>query len=223
MTKQLTAAVAVSSILLIATAARPQSAYFRAVTNLAPAAYWPLQETVQPPQADVETNYGSFGSAGNAYYSSTNMFRGRLGAVSGDSAVVFSTPTITGSFLAVPQTYPGVSLPVGPFSVEVWVMPTNYSGSVAIVGQAGANPGGLNGGTNMGGWVLSQNYLGYNDSAGTRGFSFHVYNGSGGANGAPHGGAGHHPDDESDDHESRFQAFMDVLPGRSNGSPALRG
>lgn len=194
MRKQLSMVLAVvSSVLLIERTAQPQSAFFQAVTNLTPAAYWPLQETAQPPSADVETNYGSFGAAGNAYYSSTNIFKGRPGPMTGDTtdAVVFSTPTTTGSFLAVPQTYPGVALPAGPFTVEAWVQPTNYGGNAAIMGQAGPNPGGLNGGTNMGGWVLSQNYLAYSDaSSGTNHmFSFHVYNGSGGGNGAPHGGA----------------------------------
>src|SRR5258708_778126 len=44
--------------LLAGPTAKAQSAYFQAVTNLNPVAYWPLQETVQPPAADVETIRG---------------------------------------------------------------------------------------------------------------------------------------------------------------------
>jgi len=53
------------------TSAHAQSAYSNAVVSLVPppAAYWPLQESVQPP-AYIATNLGTIGSAGNGYYMS---------------------------------------------------------------------------------------------------------------------------------------------------------
>jgi len=72
-------------LLLAPAVARAQSAYFQAVTNLNPIAYWPLQETVTPPMADVEVNLGSLGAVANAYYSSTNVTKGVSGIPSGDS------------------------------------------------------------------------------------------------------------------------------------------
>src|SRR5215813_11113887 len=91
-----------------------QSAFFQAVTNLSPAAYWPLQETAQPPTADVETNIGTLGAVGNAYYSSTNFVRGIPGAIISDADPSVNFRAVNGSFLAVPLTDSRVSLPSGP-------------------------------------------------------------------------------------------------------------
>ncbi len=171
--------------------ANGQSAYFQAVTNLGPAAYWPLQEAVQPPAVDVETNLGSLGAAGNAYYSSTNAVQGFApGAIQGDPdpAVSFSS-ALNGGFLAVPTASSQVSVPVGPFTVEAWVYPTNGNQLVAIVSQTGPiGTGGLNGGTNSAGWSLNQNFLPYLGSGAYAnslvGWSFHVFNGAGSTGGA---------------------------------------
>ncbi|HEY2082349.1 MAG TPA: hypothetical protein VGI88_06150, partial [Verrucomicrobiae bacterium] len=62
--------------LLAMPTARAQSAFSNAVINLNPVAYWPLQETAQPPAPDMEINLGSLGAPGNAIYSSTNVVKG---------------------------------------------------------------------------------------------------------------------------------------------------
>lgn len=185
-------ALAVSSV----PSAWAQSAYYQAVTNLAPAAYWPLQETVQPPVGDIETNIGTLGQSANAVYSSSRVAKGTGGATAdGDTAAAFLGNTtgygaLSGGFLAVPLTDPRVSVASSSFSVEAWVNAANYNGFVGIVCQAGGNPGGLNGTTNQAGWCLSGQYLPSFDSSNLRGFSFHVYNGqSATGNGAPRGGA----------------------------------
>lgn len=178
-------------LLLTAIAAQAQSPYYQAVTNLGPVAYWPLQETVQPPANDIETNLGSLGAVANAVYSSTNAVKGFTPAATadGDTAVSFQSG-LNGGFLAVPLTDQRVALANGPFTVEAWVYPTNYNNFVGIVCQAGGNPGGLNGTTVQGGWCLSAQYIAYLDSANLRGFSFHVYNGNSfNGNGGPRGGA----------------------------------
>ncbi|MGH7951056.1 MAG: LamG-like jellyroll fold domain-containing protein [Limisphaerales bacterium] len=177
-----------AALLSVATAMAQSSAYFQAMTNLNPVAYWPLQETAQPPMADVETNLGSLGAVANAYYSSTNVYKGQTG-VTGDFDASVYCNGINGAFLAVPMMDSRVSVPAGPFTVEAWVNPANTSGYIGMVSQAGANPGGLNGSTGRGGWVLSQNYLAYLDSQNMHGWSFHVYNGQGAGNGQPQGGA----------------------------------
>jgi len=172
-------------VLLAGTAGMAQSAYFQAVTNLNPAAYYPLQETVPPPINDVETNLGSLGIIANAVYSSVNAAKGFApGATAdGDTYVNFYTAQNSGSgrFLAVPQGNPGVSLPAGPFTVEAWVYPSSY-GREGIVSQTGPiNTGGLTGSSNTGGsagWSLTENDVpSLNNS--TVGWSFHVYNGNG--------------------------------------------
>ncbi len=179
-----------------------QSAYFQAMTNLNPVAYYPLQETVQPPANDVEPNLGTLGTVANAVYCSVFATKGFTPApiVSepSDTAVNFQGGP-DGGFLGVPLTDPRVSLPVAPFSVEAWVYPTNFNGNNGIVCQAGSNPGSLNGPSApadsngllpQGGWCMSINYIAYLDSSSLRGFSFHVYNGhSATGNGTPRNGA----------------------------------
>jgi Concanavalin A-like lectin/glucanases superfamily/Immunoglobulin domain len=160
--------------------AQPVSAFYQAVTNLNPVAYWPLQETAQPPAADVEPNLGSLGAAGDAYYSSTNVYQNQSGAQADYNDPYVYCSGSSGGFLAVPTTDKRVSLTNGgPFTVELWISPANYNGYRAIIAQAGANPGGLNGSGNKAGWVMSQNYIASSDSQNFRGFSFHVYNGNG--------------------------------------------
>lgn len=169
--------------------AHGQSAYFQAITNLNPVAYWPLQEATQPPRYDVETNYGSFGAMANAYYASTNCVHGVAGGIAGDSdtAVNFNG---TSSFALVPTTDNRVSLPAGqPFTVECWARATGSQSFVAIVNQQGApnNAGGLNGSTNSSGWALCQNFATYRGTSSGNNppcFSFHVFNGVGFTGGA---------------------------------------
>lgn len=173
--------------LLGATAVPAQSAFFQAVTNLNPVGYWPLQENVPPPGAHVETNLGSLGPSGNAYYSSTNATPGAPTYVAGDAgaAAVSFRGAPAGAFLAVPMTSPQVSVP-GPFSVEAWVYPTNSTATGnTIMSQTGpSGSGGQNGSTNSAGWSLSQNYIPSENQTGLYGWSFHVFNGVG-----PFGGA----------------------------------
>jgi|GEM_PF-1549569 len=194
--------IGAASILLGGISLHAQSAYYQAVTNLAPVAYWPLQETVQPPIADVETNYGSLGQVANAYYSSSYALhantQGPIVSEPSDFVTYFNSVS-NGGFMGVPLTDPRVSLPVAPFSVEAWVFPQNVGGFIGIVSQSSANPGSLNGITSssgnaaQGGWCLSENYIGSLDTSNLRGFDFHVYNGHSGnplnASGQPRGGA----------------------------------
>jgi hypothetical protein len=187
-----------STALLTGASAFAQSAYYKAITNLNPVVYWPLQETVQPPINDVETNYGTLGPVANAVYSSTWATKGASGVIASeaDTAVNFVS-TQNGGFLEVPTWDPRNTITSSSFSVEAWVNPANYSGDIVIVSQAGANPGSLNngggpigaGGAGQTGWCLGYNYDGLTDQA-VRGFGFHVYNGltPAGAVGA-HGGA----------------------------------
>ncbi len=168
-----------------ATSATAQSPFFQAVTNLNPIAYWPLQETVQPPAADVEPNLGSLGAVANAYYSSTNVVKGVTGINSGDNDPAVGMTTTNGSFLAVPLTDSRVALPTGPFTVEAWINPTINVASTLMAQTGIAGSGGLNGGANSAGWSLN---LGYVPSQGGLAMpgtvSFHIYNGVGSIGGA---------------------------------------
>lgn len=176
--------LAFASVLLVGSlSASAQSAYFEAVTNLNPVLYFPLQETNQPPIADVETNLGSLGPSGNAVYSSANMNKAQSGVIQDGDFSVFATDA-AGGFCAVPTTDPRTAVQSPTMTVEAWVNPAetnrNFEG---IVCKSGGNANGINGANNQGGWCLSENYIAYLDNANMIGFDFHVYNGKG------HGGA----------------------------------
>src|SRR5260370_15338234 len=123
----------VVSALLACLDAQAQSAYFQAVTNLNPVAYWPLQETTQPPAADVETNRGSLGPLANAYISSAMCLKGATGVIvsePGDSSIfIQANPplTLTGGLLAVPPTDQPAALPAPPLTAGAWIPPAHYN------------------------------------------------------------------------------------------------
>jgi hypothetical protein len=192
-TKTLKACVSVFVALLSAAQTRADSAYFQAVTNLHPVAYWPLQETAQPPRFDVETNYGSLGPIANAYYASTNAVHGFApGAINGDSDAAVNFLGNGSSFAIVPTTDNRISLKAGqPFSVECWARATGGQNYVSMVNQTGHNGnGGLNNVNSSSGWILCQNYSSawtdYNVVNGNHpaAFTFHVFNGIGNSGGA---------------------------------------
>lgn len=163
-----------------------QSAYFSALTNLNPVVYYPLQEAVQAPGNDVETNLGSFGAAANAVYASTapstsgSTLTYQYPGPTSDGFSVFDGDG-AGGFLGVPNF---VSVTNGIFSLEIWINSAEQRrGFEGILSKSGSNSGGVGGSNNQGGWCLSQNYIAYLDSSTFQGWDFHVYNGIG------HGGA----------------------------------
>lgn len=176
--------LAASALVLGAPALRAQSSYSNLVISLNPVAYWPLQENVQPPRYDTETNYGSLGSIADGYYYSASAMATNLGAIAGDSDGSRNFISGGNAGMLIPTTDNRVSLPSGqPFTVECWVRPTEASGYSGIVNQTGPiGSGGLNGAANDYGWSLVQNYAAYRGTASPNSpscFGFHVFNGNG--------------------------------------------
>ena len=164
-----------------------QSAFTNALMSLNPVAYWPLQETAQPPLAQVETNYGSLGAVANAYYSSTNVIPGVQGVTTGDGdTAVYFAGQKAGAFMGVPLTDSRVALSNQAFSVEAWIFPTNMNAGINIIVSQTGNPGagGLSGGANSAGWALVQNYIPSTQNTHVLGWAFHVFNGVGATGGA---------------------------------------
>lgn len=176
---------------LMVTVAKGQSAYSNAVINLKPIAYWPLQETTQPPAGDIETNWGTLGQIADGIYSGdANIEKGFSGGIptDGDPSVQFTNNSQ--SFMIVPTTDNRVSLPAGgPLTVEAWAYPNANQQYVALVSQTGPiGSGGNNAGTNSAGWSLVQDWLPYKGNAvgngSLLGFALHVFNGVGSTGGA---------------------------------------
>jgi Concanavalin A-like lectin/glucanases superfamily/Immunoglobulin I-set domain len=145
-------------LLVYSITARADYSYSNAVAALSPVAYWPLEETNQPP-SNAATNLGTVGSAYNGFYGS-GMTLGVTGALVGDSdtAVSFNAS----SEVVVP--YGSVLGIHAPFSAEVWA-------------QAGSNPAGAavvsagNLGGTRSGWLI------YNNVGGV--WTFRLYNQNG--------------------------------------------
>jgi hypothetical protein len=121
----------------------PNDPYATNVLALSPVAYWPLQETNAPAPVTMETNYGTLGRLGNAYYAmnavaSPRMTFGQEGALvnSGDTntAVAFTGPSAT-NYAFVPHSSPAMTLRA-PLSYEVWLN-SSSTAFCDIMGQGG--------------------------------------------------------------------------------------
>ena len=164
-------------VLIAGTIAQAQSNYSNLVMSYGPAAYWPLQETVQPPSSFKANNLGTLGSAGNGYYYSwwlpvgnsfvpTNaiVLANNPATLDGGTAFVSGA---TNEYLVFPRFNPGVTLKP-PFSIEVWCYPT-VANSAAVAGIVAEGRGSfigqtnVNYGANAGGAILLQfqNFFGF--------------------------------------------------------------
>ena len=157
------------TLMFAGTQLRAQSlAYSNAIVALNPAGYWPMHETAAPAPADIETNYGSLGALGTAYYADwweNNGAPGNSDIIHGYPGPLQNVPnscvymldeyqfgTVTAnnrntSWAVVPHTSPLTAL-APPFTVEAWVYGSNgdFGDIVGIDGTA------LNGGNNNNGF-----------------------------------------------------------------------
>ncbi len=121
--------------------------YSNTVISLNPVAYWPLNETVQPPPAYVATNSGTLGALGDGYYetwyapsgngyTNTMAWTGPVpGATSdGDGAANFNGDG--NRYIQIPHTSPATIIQP-PFSVECWTIATNSGDWENLVGAGG--------------------------------------------------------------------------------------
>lgn len=140
-----------SSVSTLTILPNPATACAASIRNLNPVGYWPLQETNSPAAVMIETNLGSLGSLGNAYYPNTNspyITLGVAGALAGDNdtAVAFNQSGQTFAF--IPRTSPLLTLNA-PFTLEAWFLPATAVYGV-ILGEGGGAS--LNGGSTYGGF-----------------------------------------------------------------------
>ncbi|HTB85457.1 MAG TPA: LamG-like jellyroll fold domain-containing protein [Candidatus Sulfotelmatobacter sp.] len=141
--------IAAAAILLTSTSwSSAQSLlYSNAIVSLNPAAYWPMHDKAAPVAADIETNYGSLGALGTAYYADWSEYNGAPannevlhqipGALASNpegGAYMIHTTTNT-SFLVVPHTSPLTTL-TPPFTLETWFVASNNNFG-DIIGQDG--------------------------------------------------------------------------------------
>ena len=143
-----------------------------------PVGYWPLQETNSPAPVTMETNYGTLGKLGNAFYAITNAANAafnKSGAIAGDTdtAVAFNGGTgNANSYAFVPRVSPSLTIQA-PYTLEVWANPSNNAYGVTL-GEGGGI--GLNGSANFAGWQMGMGVSGGNNS-----FQMNYYTGIGNA------------------------------------------
>ncbi|MGO8676282.1 MAG: LamG-like jellyroll fold domain-containing protein [Limisphaerales bacterium] len=130
-----------------------QGAYAEAVLALQPLAYWRLNETNPPPAADIVTNTGSLGSAGNGF-GLDGVIQGQPGNIG--PAFRFSNPGLMaglfGSRVDVP--FQAALNPGGDFTVEFWVKPAQITTDLFC--PAAAVDLTQNGGSSRLGWIVYQ-------------------------------------------------------------------
>jgi prepilin-type processing-associated H-X9-DG protein len=136
-TKLFSTLAAVSAMLWLSAAWAPAQSltYSNAVATLNPAGFWPMHEMTAAAPGDVETNYGTLGVLGNAYYPdwATNygaFIRQAAGPLANgaDQSVAFKQPASNAggptNSLFVPHTSPLATLRI-PFTIELWYIITN--------------------------------------------------------------------------------------------------
>ncbi|HSU53919.1 MAG TPA: LamG-like jellyroll fold domain-containing protein, partial [Candidatus Dormibacteraeota bacterium] len=155
MLKKFLLGAAAASLALLSGSVQAQT-YSNTVMSLGPAAYWPLTETTAPSGGlYIATNLGSLGSTGQGYYETwwqTNgataaMFNSNSivhvpGAVVGDADQALQQGAV-GQYIVVPRITNGVPNPAvtltPPFTIELWVYPTNLTGSLRPILAEGFN------------------------------------------------------------------------------------
>jgi hypothetical protein len=134
------------------------SAYFQAVTNLSPAGYWPLNETVEPPPPfsfnNTAANLGTLGAQANAYYGAwyqpsnttwyltNNIVHAPAVTASIDGSVGMLCQKVAGQYVILPRASNGVvntNLTLTPpFTIEAWVnLGTVTNSLLDIVSEGG--------------------------------------------------------------------------------------
>jgi hypothetical protein len=159
--------------------ARTTNAYAATVLAYGPVGYWPLQETSAPAPANMETNLGTLGKLGNAYYAATNASNVTFGqgGVTADSdlSVGFSgvngvTPT---SYAYVPRVTPALTFQP-PLTLEAWVN-SSSTGFGDLIGEGGS---GLNSPAAGGNWGGIRMAYGGNATGGPN-LQAYAYDGNG--------------------------------------------
>lgn len=192
---------ATSAVIQVTVSANTATPYNAAIEQLSPAAYWPLNETNQPPFGQyIATNLGTLGTSANAYYQSfyqpisvgvsntfyaTNNIQHGPGATGdGDTGMLCGQATGAGQYVVLPRATNGVANAAtaitAPFTIEAWVMTTNLTSGVRPIVNQGRvsdqNPSIGAYGNLFYGFSLGQ-YQSY--------FYFQIYNGTANANAGP--------------------------------------
>lgn len=187
-----------SSVIQVTVSASTATPYNAAVEQLKPVAYWPLNETAQPPQGQyIATNLGTLGTAANGYYQSyyqpitigiTNTFYAtntiiHVPGATGDGDTALSCGEAGGGqYVVLPRTTNGLANPAatitGPFTIETWVYPTNSAGTLRpIVNQGRVSS------QNLALGAYTNEYYGFSLGQYSTYFYFQCYNGTANANG----------------------------------------
>ncbi|SPE52242.1 exported hypothetical protein [Verrucomicrobia bacterium] len=166
MRKQILMGLAATALALSPWSAVLAQSYSNAVMALNPAAYWPLNENIQPPQPINLTalNLGSLGATGNGYYGAwyqpagatwyltNNIVRSNAVTFPFDGSTAMACQRAPGQYVVVPRNAngaPNTNITLNPpFSIEAWLQIGTTGNALGdIVSQGGTvnlNTGGPN-------------------------------------------------------------------------------
>jgi hypothetical protein len=129
------------------------------VLSLNPVAYYRLNETNQPPQADSATNYGTAGANATLYYNNGSGWNPAVSMNGYPGALPAETNTTSTAFIGASRagmSYDAPLGPTGPFTVEGWLNPNGTGTPISFASFSGSD-GGLNmGPTPNFGWYIAQ-------------------------------------------------------------------
>ncbi|HEY5909336.1 MAG TPA: LamG domain-containing protein, partial [Verrucomicrobiae bacterium] len=154
--------------------AQPAAPYAAAVLAMGPVGYWPLQETSAPAPVAMETNHGTLGAIGDAFYALGNVTFAQPGALT-DGDLSAATTGATTSFAFVPRKSADLTLRP-PLTLECWMQPLGGSATADLISQGGS---GLNSAANSGNFGGIRMSFGGGSGDGDT-LQFFAYIGSGG-------------------------------------------
>ena len=153
--------LAIASLALAAATSGRAQPYSNAVVGLNPVAYWPLNETTQPPNpvSLVASNSGTLGAAVDGYYGAWYQASGNTwfitnnivptNGVTGDGSQALWCQSAyqtyyPGQYVVVPRNTNGVANPATtitpPFSIEVWAYVGSTNGANRTLVSEGQVP-----------------------------------------------------------------------------------
>lgn len=151
---------------VLAAAVTARADYSNTVMTLNPVAYWPLNETAQPPAPYLATNSGTIGAEGDGYYetwfsrvgtgyNAESAWGGPVAGATSDGDTAAGFGNNSQQFILIPHTYTNTIIQA-PFTLECWAYSTNTGNWANLIGGGGQYGRTMDPGGDWAGFSLGQ-------------------------------------------------------------------